>query len=64
MDRLEVIERRRRAEVAAIDERNRQSALRRIAGNRQAVDAATNHKHIEFAFGEAGEISNQAGLIL
>ncbi len=61
---LEMIERCRGAEIAAIDQRNGQTALRRVVGDRQTVDAAAHHEHVEFAFGEAREISNQAGLIL
>ncbi len=64
VDGLEMIERRGGAEIAAIDQRDRQPALRGVVGDRQAVDAAAHHEHVEFAFGEAREISNQAGLIL
>ena len=59
-----MIERRGRAEVAAVDQRDGQPALRRVVGDRQTVDAAAHHEHVEFAFGEAREVSNQAELIL
>ena len=59
-----MIERRGGAEIAAIDQRNRQASLRCVVRNRQTVDAAADHEHVEVAFGKPREISNQAGLIL
>ena len=61
---FQMIERRGGAEIAALDQRHGQPALRRVVGDRQTVDAAADHEHVEFAFGEAREISNQAELIL
>ena len=46
MDRAEVVERRAAPEVAAIDERHRQPALRAVVRDRQAVDAAADDEHI------------------
>ena len=60
VNRLEVIERRGGAEIAAIDQRDRQAALRGVVGDRQAVDPAAHHEHVEFAFGQPREISNHA----
>ena len=60
VNRLEMIERRGGAEIAAIDERNGQAALRGVVGDRQAVDAAAHHEHVEFAFGKPRKISNHA----
>ena len=60
MNRLQMIERRRGAEVAAIDQRNGQPALGGIVGDREPVDAAANDEHVEFAFGQPREISNHA----
>ena len=64
VDRLEVIERRRRAEISALDERHRQPALRGVVRDREAVDAAADDEQIEVARGQPREISYQARTIL
>ena len=64
MNGLQVIERRRRAEIATLDERDRQSALCRIVCDGQAVDAAADDEHVEFAIGKPRQVSNQAETIL
>ena len=41
-----MVERRRRAEVARLDERHRQAARRRVERRRQAVDAAADDEDV------------------
>ena len=53
MDRAQVIEGAAAAEIVALDERDGQPALGRIAGNRQAVDAAADDEHVEGLRGRA-----------
>ena len=46
VNRPKVVERAAASEVAALDERHRQAALRRVAGNCQPVDAAPDDKDV------------------
>src|SRR5688500_8566502 len=58
VDRLEMIERRGGAEVAALDEPNRQAALCRVVRDRQTVNTTAHHEHVEFVLGQPWKISN------
>ena len=60
VDRAQVVERGAAAEVVALDERDRQAALRRVVGDRQAVDAAADDEHVEGAAGQAVEVADHA----
>ena len=64
VNRLEMVERRGRAEIAALDECYGQAALRGVIRDREAVDAAADDEEIEVARGQPREISYQAGTIL
>ena len=55
MKRPEMVERGAASEIAAVDERHRQPALRAVVRDRQAVDAAADHEHVEGAGSEAAE---------
>jgi hypothetical protein len=56
MNRAEMVERRAAPEVAAIDERHRQTTLRAVIGDCQPVDAAADDNHVERPRGEAAQI--------
>jgi hypothetical protein len=45
-------------EVAALDQRHRQAALRRVVGDGQTVDAAADDEQIEGARGEPVEVAD------
>ena len=53
--RAEVVERSAASEIAAVDERDRQPTLRAVVRDRQAVDAAADHEHVEGASAEEVE---------
>ena len=57
----EVIERGAAAEIVLLDERHRQTPLRGVIRNRQAVNAATDHEHIEGVAGQRIEIADHPG---
>ena len=52
VDGLEMIEGCRGAEIVALDERHGQPALRCVVGDRQAIDTAADHQHVELACGQ------------
>ena len=58
VDRAQVIERGAAAEIVALDQRHRQTALRRIVGDRQSADPAPDDEDVEGGRGQAIEISN------
>ena len=60
VDGLEMIEGGRGAEVAALDQRHRQPALRGVVRGREAIDAAADDEQVEFGGGQAREISIHA----
>ncbi len=53
----EVIERRAAPEILAFDQRDREAALRRVVGNREAIDAPAHDEHVEGAAGQAIEVT-------
>ena len=57
MNRAQVIEGCAAAEVLPLDERHGKAALRRVVGDRQAVDAAADHEHVERPVGQRLEIA-------
>jgi hypothetical protein len=52
-----MIERGAAAEVATLDERDREAALRHVIRDGQTVDAAANDEHVEGLVGEPIEIA-------
>ena len=58
VNRPQMVEGRSAAEIVALDERDRQAALRRVVGDRQPVDAAADDEHVEGAAGEAIEVAS------
>ena len=61
-----MIEGRPAAEVGRVDERCVKPATRGFVGDRQAVDAATDHEEVERVCGERIEVAgtHEAGFIL
>ena len=57
VDRPQVIERRAAAEVVGLDEGRRQAPLRRVVGDREAVDAAADDEHVEGPRGELVDVT-------
>jgi hypothetical protein len=47
VNRAQMVERRAAAEVVLLDQGDRQPALRRVVGDRQPVNAAADHEHVE-----------------
>lgn len=64
MNRFEMVKGRCAAEVPPFDQADRQPTLRRIVGNREAVNAASDDEEIELSRGKRRHISNQAATIL
>src|SRR5262249_55123301 len=64
VDRTEMIERRAAAEVVALDQRDRQPAVRRVVRDRQAVHTAADDEHVERAAGQPIDVANHEGQIL
>ena len=61
VNRAQMVERRAAAEVVPLDERDRQTSLRRVKRDRQPIDAAADDEHVEGAAGEGVEIARHAG---
>ena len=57
VDDLERVRRGLPSEISALEQGNRQAALRCIAGGRRAADPTTHHKEIELAFSEVLELA-------
>ena len=57
VDRAEMVERRAAAEIVALDERDREPALRRVVRDRQPINAAADDQHVEGAGREPIEIA-------
>ena len=52
-----MIERQAAAEVAALDERDRQAARGRVVGGEQSVDAAADDQQVVAVRGQIGRVS-------
>ena len=57
VQRLQVVERRRRAEVVLVDERHRQAAQRGVPRRERAVEAGADDDHVEASIRQAAEIA-------
>jgi hypothetical protein len=57
----QMVERRSAAEVGALDQRHRQAPLRRVAGDRQPVDAAADDEQIKWAADEPRRVTGGHG---
>ena len=58
VDGAQMVERGAAAEIVALDQRHRETALRRIVGDRQPADPAADDEHVECGGGEPIEITN------
>src|ERR1051326_6301418 len=60
VDRTEVVERSAAAEILALDEGDRESALRRVVRDREAVNAAADDQDVERPGRQAAEGTHQS----
>ena len=61
VDGPQMIERGAAAEIVALDERHRQTALRCIVRNRQPVNPAADDQHVERRSGQTIEVTHHGG---